>query len=54
LGDAWATVEVDLADDTLLILGRTELGTDPREVEVLLRGWWEGWPQPSRADEHRR
>ena len=40
LGAASATIEVDLHDDDLLILGRTELGTDPADVLPELRRWW--------------
>jgi len=39
LGAASATIEVDLHDDDLLILGRTELGTDPADVLPELRRW---------------
>ena len=45
LGAASATIEVDLHDDDLLILGRTELGTDPADVLPELRRWWSVTPR---------
>ena len=45
LGAASATIELDLHDDDLLILGRTELGADPAEVLPELRRWWAVTPR---------
>jgi len=45
LGAASATIELDLHDDDLLILGRTELGADPAEVLPELRRWWSVTPR---------
>lgn len=41
-GLASTSVELDLADDGLIVLGRTELGADPVDVADDLRRWW--WP----------
>lgn len=38
-GLASTTIEVDLVDDDLLIFGRTDLGADPEEVLITLRGF---------------
>jgi len=45
LGAASATIEVDLHDEDLLILGRTELGADPADVLPELRRWWSVTPR---------
>lgn len=37
-----ATLEIDLADDELLLFGRVELGADPAEVAAVLTGWFAG------------
>jgi hypothetical protein len=39
-GLASTSVEVDLDDDGLIVLGRTELGADPTDVADDLRRWW--------------
>ncbi len=39
-GLASTSVELDLDDDGLIVLGRTELGADPGEVAEELRRWW--------------
>ncbi len=39
-GLASTSLELDLADDGLVILGKTELGADPVEVAQELREWW--------------
>ena len=41
-GLASTSVELDLDDDGLIVLGRTELGADPADVAEVLRRWW--WP----------
>jgi hypothetical protein len=49
-GLASTSVELDLDDDGLIVLGKTELGADPVEVaEDLRRWWWQGRDQ-RRAD----
>ena len=35
-----ASVDIDLADDTLMVFGRWELGSDPVEVTEALRARW--------------
>lgn len=37
-----ATLEIDLADDELLLFGRFELGADPADVSTRLTGWFGG------------
>lgn len=39
-GLASTSLELDLDDDGLLVLGKTELGTDPVDVAAQLRQWW--------------
>jgi hypothetical protein len=39
-GLASTSLELELSDDRLLVLGRTELGTDPAEVADVLAEWW--------------
>ena len=39
-GLASTSVELDLDDDGLIVLGRTELGADPVDVAEELRWWW--------------
>ena len=39
-GLASTSVELDLDDDGLIVLGRTELGADPVDVAEELRRWW--------------
>ena len=39
LGISSTTIEVDLADDELLVFGRTDLGADPAEVLAVLRAF---------------
>lgn len=39
-GLASTSVELDLDDDGLIVLGRTELGADPVDVADELRRWW--------------
>lgn len=39
-GLASTSVELDLDDDGLIVLGRTELGADPVDVAEDLRRWW--------------
>ena len=39
-GLASTAVELDLDDDGLILLGRTELGADPVDVAEELRRWW--------------
>lgn len=39
-GLSTSTLEIDLADEDLLVFGRTDLGTDPAEVLAALRNWW--------------
>lgn len=39
-GLASTSVELDLDDDGLIVLGKTELGADPVEVAEELRRWW--------------
>lgn len=41
-GLASTSVELDLDDDGLIVLGKTELGADPVDVAEALRRWW--WP----------
>ncbi len=36
-GLSTTTLELDLVDDTLIVLGRLDLGTDPAEVAAVLR-----------------
>ena len=45
LGARQATIEMDLRDEDLLILGRTELGADPADVLPELRRWWSLTPR---------
>lgn len=40
-GLASTAVELDLDDDGLIVLGRTELGADPVDVAAALRRWWQ-------------
>jgi hypothetical protein len=47
-GLASTSVELDLDDDGLIVLGRTELGADPVDVAEELRRWW--WQ--TRDDRH--
>lgn len=39
-GMASTSLELDLDDDGLVVLGKTELGTDPVDVAHQLRRWW--------------
>ncbi len=39
-GLASTSLEVDLDDDGLIVLGKTELGADPSEVAAALRNRW--------------
>lgn len=39
-GLASASLEIELADDQLVILSKTELGADPTEVADTLSHWW--------------
>lgn len=39
-GLASTSLELDLDDDGLVVLGRTELGSDPTGVAHELRQWW--------------
>ncbi len=39
-GLASTSVELDLDDDGLIVLGKTELGADPVDVAEELRRWW--------------
>ncbi|MET3805880.1 hypothetical protein ABIB25_002888 [Nakamurella sp. UYEF19] len=39
-GLASTSVELDLDDDGLIVLGKTELGADPVDVAQDLRQWW--------------
>jgi hypothetical protein len=39
-GLASTSVELDLDDDGLIVLGKTELGADPVDVAEALRRWW--------------
>jgi len=39
-GLASTSLEIDLDDDGLILLGKTELGCDPIEVAEQLRQWW--------------
>lgn len=41
-GIASTSLELDLDDDGLIVLGRTELGTDPSDVAEELRALWRG------------
>lgn len=41
-GLASTSVELDLDDDGLIVLGKTELGADPLDVAHDLRRWWTG------------
>lgn len=51
-GLASTSVELDLDDDGLIVLGRTELGADPVDVAQELRRWW--WQvRDHRRAEHR-
>lgn len=34
------SLEIELDDDQLVILGKTELGADPADVAVSLTQWW--------------
>lgn len=38
-GVTTTTIEIDLVDDDLIVLGRTDLGVDPDEVLAALREW---------------
>ncbi len=40
LGVGSSTVEVDLADDGLIVLGRFDLGADPEDVARVLKEHW--------------
>ncbi len=40
LGVGSTTLEIDLADDGLIILGRFDLGDDPAEVADVVRAHW--------------
>ncbi len=40
LGVGSTTLEVDLADDGLIILGRFDLGQDPADVADVVRAYW--------------
>lgn len=45
-GLASTSVELDLDDEGLIVLGKTELGADPVDVaEELRRWWWQGKDQ---------
>lgn len=39
-----ATLEIDLADEELLLFGRLELGADPVDVAAELANWFPGGP----------
>ncbi len=43
-GLASTSLELDLDDDGLVVLGKTELGTDPVDVAAELRQWWRPGP----------
>ncbi len=43
-GLASTSVELDLDDDGLILLGKVELGTDPVLVAQTLRSWWRPGP----------
>ncbi len=36
-----ATLEIDLADEELLLFGRVELGAEPEDVAATLHGWFD-------------
>lgn len=42
LGIASSLIELDLADDGLIVLGRFDLGADPEDVARVLKGLWGG------------
>lgn len=45
-GLASTAVELDLDDDGLIVLGKTELGADPVDVAADLRRWWRPGDHP--------
>ena len=40
-----ATLEIDLLDDELIVLGQRELGTDPAAVAAVLQPWFDDRPR---------
>lgn len=40
-----ATLEIDLLDDELIVLGQRELGTDPAAVAAVLQPWFADRPR---------
>ena len=42
LGISSSTLEIDTADDDLLVFSRVDLGVDPAEVLAAVSVWWHG------------